>query len=94
MMIDWKIPLPRNGFSGMVDKFVGPGATRAELALQILLPLIAAIAAPFYACALLISMYLLRQQAEPQWFLPLFYLKLLVNHLKEEPYRPAEKPAG
>jgi hypothetical protein len=42
-----------------------------------------------YACGLLISMYFLRQPEGLEWFLPLFYLKLLVSHLpKEEPYRP------
>jgi hypothetical protein len=195
MIINWKTPPPRSGLLGIVDKLVGPGATGAELALQILLPVVAAIAAPLYAskvvegwtliqyvicsllafdiaggvitnatsnakrwyhragkdfkqqfafvsvhllhlfvvswlylafdlswflvaggylliaavavllvpqylqrpisliayvCALLISMYLLQQPIGLEWFLPLFYLKLLVSHLpKEEPYRPA-----
>ena len=196
MTIDWHFPPPRSGFAGAWDKFVGPGATRAEMALQLAIPAVAAIAAPLYAsqvveawsaaqyivccllafdiaggvvtnatssakrwyhragqgfkqhfgmaslhlvhiivaswlylgldiawiliaggyllvsaavvlaapqylqrpiaflgyaCGLLISMYLLRQPVGLEWFLPLFYLKLLVSHLpKEEPYRPVE----
>jgi hypothetical protein len=49
MNINWKIPPARSGVLGMVDKFIGPGATRAELALQTFLPVVAAIAAPLYA---------------------------------------------
>ena len=42
-----------------------------------------------FGCALLISLYVLSQPVGLEWFLPLFYLKLLVSHLpKEEPYRP------
>ena len=40
---------PRDGLGGLLDRFVGPGATRAELVLQFLPPLVAAIAAPTYA---------------------------------------------
>jgi hypothetical protein len=196
MAITWEFPPPRSGVAGAWDKFVGPGATRAEMVLQLVIPAVAAIAAPFYAshvvegwsltqyivcfilafdtaggvvtnatssakrwyhragqgfrqhfgmaslhlihiivvswlylgldiawlliaggyllaasavilfvpqylqrptslvsyaCGLLISMYLLRQPEGLEWFLPLFYLKLLVSHLpKEEPYRPYE----
>jgi hypothetical protein len=196
MAINWEFPPPRSGVVGAWDKFVGPGATRAEMVLQLVIPAVAAIAAPFYAshvvegwsltqyivcfilafdtaggvvtnatssakrwyhragqgfrqhfgmaslhlihiivvswlylgldiawlliaggyllaasavilfvpqylqrptslvsyaCGLLISMYLLRQPEGLEWFLPLFYLKLLVSHLpKEEPYRPYE----
>jgi hypothetical protein len=44
-----------------------------------------------YACVLLISMYGLPQPAGLEWFLPLFYLKLLVSYLpKEEFYGPAQ----
>ena len=44
-----------------------------------------------FACGLLIALYLLPQPAGVEWFLPLFYLKVLVTHLvKEEPYRPVE----
>lgn len=42
-----------------------------------------------YSGALLITIYVLAQPEGLEWFLPLFYLKLLVSHLlKEEPYRP------
>jgi hypothetical protein len=45
-----------------------------------------------FACGLLIAMYLLPQPTGLEWFLPMFYLKVLVSHLpKEEPYRPAEE---
>jgi len=194
MSINWNFPPPRSGLAGALDKFIGPGATRAELVLQIFIAVIAAIIAPLYAsyvisdwtlaqyilcavlafdiaggvitnatssakrwyhragqgfkqhfgfaslhllhlllvswlymafdvewvlltggyllvstatillvpqylqrptgllgyaCGLLIAMYLLPQPAGLEWFLPLFYLKLLVSHLlKEEPYRP------
>jgi hypothetical protein len=49
--IDWSFPPPRAGLAGGLDKFIGPGATRAELLLQILVPSVAAIAAPLYAMA-------------------------------------------
>ena len=42
-----------------------------------------------YALALLISIYVFTPTAGLEWFLPFFFLKLLVSHLlKEEPYRP------
>lgn len=197
MAINWNMPLPRSGMAGALDRFVGPGATRAELALQFVLPVLAATAAPCYAsrvteswswlqylvcgllafdvaggvvtnatssakrwyhragqgfarqlgfvslhllhlgavswlymsfdagwltvagagllgsaavvlavpqylqrpvaltayaCALLLSMYVLQAPVGLEWFLPLFYLKLLVSHLpKEEPYRPSSE---
>lgn len=34
LSIEWKYPAPRTGFKGLVDKLVGPGATKAELFLQ------------------------------------------------------------
>jgi hypothetical protein len=49
MAINWNFPSPRPGLAGALDKFIGPGATRAELALQFALPGIAAIAGPLYA---------------------------------------------
>lgn len=49
MAIDWKIPPPRRGFAGAIDRFIGPGATKAELAIQYTIPVLAAIAAPIYA---------------------------------------------
>lgn len=43
----------------------------------------------FYGMAILLDLYLLESPKGLEWFLPLFYLKLLVSHLvKEEPYRP------
>jgi hypothetical protein len=46
------LPKPREGLPGALDRLVGPNATRAELALQFLLPLAAAGAAVSYAaCA-------------------------------------------
>jgi len=42
-----------------------------------------------YAIALLMSMYCLVPTTGLEWFLPFFYMKLLVSHLlREEPYRP------
>jgi hypothetical protein len=49
MGINWQYPPPRGGLKGMLDKFIGPGATNAELWLQFTPPVIAAIAAPAYA---------------------------------------------
>ena len=46
-----------------------------------------------YSTALLISIYFLPVSGF-EWFLPLFYLKLLVAHLPvEEPYRPKHEKA-
>lgn len=47
--IDWNVPQPRTGLAGALDRFIGPGATAAELLLQILAPSVAALAAPLYA---------------------------------------------
>jgi hypothetical protein len=47
--ISWTPPAPRRGFAGEWDKFIGPGATRAELWLILLPALLAGIAAPVYA---------------------------------------------
>ncbi|MFP4261367.1 MAG: hypothetical protein ACLFS1_09840 [Opitutales bacterium] len=47
--IDWTYPPPRKGFNGVVDKFVGPGATTDELLLQTVFPFVATIAALLYA---------------------------------------------
>lgn len=47
------------------------------------------IALVMYAGALLLSLYWFEAPVGLEWFLPLFYLKLLVSHiLREEPYRP------
>lgn len=45
-------PAPRSGWIGIVDRLIGPGATEAELWLQLLPAVIAAIAAPLYALTL------------------------------------------
>jgi len=52
MKIDWKYPEPRKGFAGSLDKFIGPGATKAELVIQILVPLVALIVSIVYAITL------------------------------------------
>lgn len=49
MRTSWDYPPPRRGLAGAWDRFVGPGATRAEVALQIVLPVLAGIAAPWHA---------------------------------------------
>ncbi|ABW31044.1 hypothetical protein [Acaryochloris marina] len=45
-------PLPRPGLSGQLDRFIGPGATAAEMVLQFVPAVTAAIAAPAYAMTL------------------------------------------
>jgi len=49
MSIRWDYPPPRKGWRGALDRFIGPGATAAEMWLQFLPPLLAAVAAPLYA---------------------------------------------
>ncbi len=49
MTINWETPPPRSGIAGAWDRFVGPGATRAELALQLVIPVVAALAALLHA---------------------------------------------
>jgi hypothetical protein len=49
MNINWHFSPPRTGLAGAWDRFVGPGATRAEVALQLAVPLLAALAAPWHA---------------------------------------------
>lgn len=49
--IDWRYPQPRSGFNGFWDRFVGPGTTQAELALQIGFALLAGAAVVIYALA-------------------------------------------
>ena len=41
--IDWSCPKPRSGLAGALDRFIGPGATRAELLLQSIIPLAAVV---------------------------------------------------
>jgi hypothetical protein len=47
--INWEYPRPRKGLAGALDKFIGPGATPAELWLQIVTAVLAGLAAPAYA---------------------------------------------
>lgn len=49
MTINWTFPAPRSGLAGLWDKFIGPGATNGELWLQLVIPLVAVVAAPIYA---------------------------------------------
>jgi len=49
MKIDWNYPEPRKGLTGSIDKFIGPGATKAEIAIQLYIPILAVLAAPLYA---------------------------------------------
>ncbi len=49
MSSNWNFPPPRSGLAGAWDRFVGPGATRAEAGLQSILPILAGIAAPWHA---------------------------------------------
>lgn len=42
-----------------------------------------------YGLSLILSLYVFKAPEYLEWFLPLFYLKLLISHcLREEPYRP------
>ncbi|MEM9388370.1 MAG: hypothetical protein AAGA68_25190 [Pseudomonadota bacterium] len=47
--IDWNYPTPRAGSVGLMDRFVGPGATAAELWLQFSLAALAIVGAIAYA---------------------------------------------
>lgn len=47
------------------------------------------VALTLYGISVLLSLYVFESVAGLEWFLPIFYLKLLISHLlKEEPYRP------
>eukprot|EP01022_Parablepharisma_sp_SALTPOND_P005438 TRINITY_DN122469_c0_g1_i1.p2 TRINITY_DN122469_c0_g1~~TRINITY_DN122469_c0_g1_i1.p2 ORF type:complete len:275 (+),score=-6.15 TRINITY_DN122469_c0_g1_i1:698-1522(+) len=46
--IEWNYPPPRKGFKGTIDKFVGPGATKVELLLQTVVPIVATVVALLY----------------------------------------------
>lgn len=48
-MNDQKPPMPRPGLAGVIDRFIGPGATRAELLLQGIVPILFALAALYWA---------------------------------------------
>lgn len=48
------------------------------------------IAGIVYAIALVLSIYVFESPENLEWFLPLFFFKLLISHIvQEEPYRPA-----
>lgn len=49
MGTEQSVPNPRAGLAGILDRFVGPGATPAELVLQFVFPLGAAVVAVAYA---------------------------------------------
>lgn len=49
--IDWNYPPPRQGWRGMLDRFIGPGATASELALQLSVPFVAVVGVVSYAVA-------------------------------------------
>lgn len=51
-IIDWDHPPPRSGWRGGLDRFIGPGATKAELWLQFLPTAAATLAAPIYAASI------------------------------------------
>ena len=52
MFCDPMVPVPCEGWKGQLDRFIGPGATLAELVLQLVPSVSAAIAAPLYASML------------------------------------------
>lgn len=88
-------PVPRAGLPGLLDRMVGPGAPRGKWILNLVPACLAATLAPIYAyfmgvpwsvfayvvAALLLALFVLPQPEGLEWFLPLFYLKLLVSHL-------------
>ncbi|WP_366918509.1 hypothetical protein [Acaryochloris sp. IP29b_bin.148] len=41
MRIDWELPPFREGWRGQIDRIIGPGATKAEINLQLYLPIVA-----------------------------------------------------
>lgn len=43
MRIDWNCPSPRAGYKGLIDRFIGPGATQDEIKLQLFVPLLAGV---------------------------------------------------
>ena len=47
--IDWAPPQPRPGMAGWLDRFVGPGATTAELCWQVVAAFAGAVAVPAYS---------------------------------------------
>ena len=49
------VPAPRTGLQGVLDRFIGPGATPAEIFVQLVPSVLAAIAAYAYAVSLPIA---------------------------------------
>ena len=49
MTIQWEYPEPRKGFLGQWDKFIGPGATKAEVSIILITALSAGITMLFFA---------------------------------------------
>jgi len=49
MKIDWNIPQERAGFWGVIDKLIGPGATKAEKNLQLYVPFAAGLGLAYWA---------------------------------------------
>ena len=48
------------------------------------------VATALYVLALLVNFYILLPTPGMEWFIPVFFLKLVIGHLvQEEPYRPA-----
>ncbi|MFQ6091172.1 MAG: hypothetical protein ACE5OR_00565 [bacterium] len=48
-LTNWSYPQPRTGFTGFIDRLVGPGATKAELIIQFSFALCAGLAMLTYA---------------------------------------------
>ncbi|ASP40897.1 hypothetical protein CHH28_10380 [Bacterioplanes sanyensis] len=49
MKIQWQPTAPRSGWQGNIDRFIGPGASKAEAWLQLVVPLLAAISVWIWA---------------------------------------------
>lgn len=58
--IDWLYPSPRKGLPGILDRFIGPGATKTEIVLQFAVPFCATIAAMYHLYRLEASFSLLQ----------------------------------
>ncbi|VAW20454.1 hypothetical protein MNBD_ALPHA11-119, partial [hydrothermal vent metagenome] len=69
--IDWVSPLPRKGFMGSWDRFVGPGATDAEEWLQLLGGLLIALA--------VIALYWLDGGFSNNWLTSIFVVILALD---------------
>jgi len=63
----------------------------ATIILKLPLYLQRPVATGFYVGAILINCYCFKPTVGFEWFIPLFFMKLLISHLlREEPYRPDE----